>query len=263
MTRITKRFEHLKENNQKAFIAYVMAGDPNYQTSLEILNGLPESGVDIIELGIPFTDPIADGTTIQMAGQRSLAGGQTVQKTLNMVQQFRKNHSKTPLILMGYYNPIFSYGVNDFLRDAVKSGVDGLIVVDLPPEEDQELCIPSNNAGLNFIRLATPTTNNERLPRVLQNTSGFVYFVSITGITGTRVPDPSIVGKDVARIKSATSLPVCVGFGVKDARTAKEVGKVSDGVVVGSSIVKMIEDDCSVGEIHSFVASLADAVHSV
>ncbi len=263
MTRISARFNQLQEKRQKAFIAYIMAGDPCYETSLEILNGLPDAGVDIIELGIPFTDPIADGPTIQMAGQRALANGQNVAKTLEMVRLFRTNHPKTPLIIMGYYNPIFNCGVNKFLNDAKRVGVDGLIVVDLPPEEDQELCIPTNKMGLNFIRLATPTTDNHRLPKVLQNTSGFVYFVSITGITGAKAPDPKQVGVDVARIKSATALPVCVGFGVKNPETARAIGNIADGVVVGSSIVKLIEDNKSVKEIHNFVNDLAHAVHSV
>ena len=260
MTRLTSTFEHLKANKQKAFIAYVMAGDPNQDLSQKILDGLPKAGVDIIELGIPFTDPMADGPTIQLAGQRALAAGQTLPKTLSMVERFRSTDDKTPIILMGYYNPIYSYGVQNFIKQAVDVGVDGLIIVDLPPEEDQELCIPSNNAGMSFIRLATPTTDDKRLPRVLENTSGFVYFVSITGITGAKAPKPEEVAPDVERIKAATDLPVCVGFGVKTPEMARAISDISDGVVVGSSIVNLIAEGCSVDEILNFVRTLADGV---
>ncbi len=262
MSRIVARFDQLRSSGQKAFVAYVMAGDPDLETSQAILEGLPQAGVDIIELGIPFTDPMADGPTIQLAGQRALANGQTVAKTLTMVKDFRVHHSEIPIILMGYYNPIFSFGVERFLNDAKEAGVDGLIVVDLPPEEDQELCIPAKNAGLNFIRLATPTTDDRRLPQVLQNASGFVYFVSITGITGVKTPDPKTVAPDVARIKAVTDLPVCVGFGVKTPQIAAAIGRISDGVVVGSSIVKMIEEQKPVPAIMNFVSSLAEGIHS-
>ena len=262
MSRLTLKFDQLQSNNQKAFIAYIMAGDPNPEYSRKVLEGLPSAGVDIIELGIPFTDPMADGPTIQLAGQRALAAGQTVSKTLSMVKDFRKTENETPIILMGYYNPIYSYGVERFIKESVEIGVDGLIIVDLPPEEDQELCIPANKAGLSFIRLATPTTDDKRLPRVLENTSGFVYFVSITGITGARAPKPEEVAPDVARIKKATDLPVCVGFGVKTPEMAKAISNIADGVVVGSSIVNLIAEERPVKEVLEFIRSLSDGVNS-
>ncbi len=212
MTRIDRKFVALKAEGKKAFVAYVMAGDPDYATSLEIVKGLPGAGVDIIELGIPFTDPMADGPTIQLAGQRALAAGQTLQKTLDMAAEFRRGDDVTPIVMMGYYNPIYSRGVDRFLVDAKAAGVDGLIVVDLPPEEDAELCIPAQKAGLNFIRLATPTTDDKRLPKVLTNTSGFVYYVSITGITGAAAAEAADVAPEVARIKAKTDLPVIVGL---------------------------------------------------
>lgn len=239
-----------------------MGGDPDYATSLQLLNGLPGAGVDIVELGIPFTDPMADGPTIQLAGQRALAAGQTLEKTLELAGEFRRAHISTPLILMGYYNPIYSWGPQRFLDDAKRVGVDGLIVVDLPPEEDEELCIPALEAGLNFIRLATPTTDDRRLPRVLQNTSGFVYYVSITGITGAAAAKPEDVAPEVERIKAATPLPVCVGFGIKTPEAASAIAKVADGAVVGSSIVKMVEDGKPVEKILDFARSLADGAHS-
>ena len=262
MSRLISAFDRLRSNNQKAFIAYVMAGDPDLDYSQQLLEGLPESGVDIIELGIPFTDPMADGPTIQLAGQRALAAGQTVVKTLAMVKDFRSNDKKTPIILMGYFNPIYSFGVQEFIKESVDAGVDGLIVVDLPPEEDQELCIPANEAGLSFIRLATPTTDDKRLPRVLENTSGFVYFVSITGITGASAPKPEEVAPDVARIKQATDLPVCVGFGVKTPEMAKAISNISDGVVVGSSIVNLIGEGRPISEVLGFVQNLSKGVNS-
>ncbi len=215
MTRIDAKFADLKAKGKKAFVAYVMAGDPDYDTSLEIVRGLPAAGVDIIELGMPFTDPMADGPTIQLAGQRALEAGQTLDKTLEMARIFRETDDTTPIVMMGYYNPIYSRGVDTFLSQAKEAGIDGLIVVDLPPEEDSELCLPAQAAGLNFIRLATPTTDDERLPRVLQNTSGFVYYVSITGITGSAEAQATDVGPEVARIKAGTDLPVVVGFGIK------------------------------------------------
>lgn len=261
MSRLTSKFDHLRSNNQKAFIVYIMAGDPNPEYSMELLKGLPAAGVDIIELGIPFTDPMADGPTIQLAGQRALAAGQTVSKTLSMVGDFRKTENETPIILMGYYNPIYSYGVERFIKESVEIGVDGLIIVDLPPEEDQELCIPANEAGLSFIRLATPTTDDKRLPRVLENTSGFVYFVSITGITGARAPKPEEVAPDVARIKKATDLPVCVGFGVKTPEVAKAISNIADGVVVGSSIVNLIAEERPIKEVLGFVQNLSEGVN--
>ncbi len=262
VSRLTLKFDQLRSNNQKAFIAYIMAGDPNPEYSRKVLEGLPNAGVDIIELGIPFTDPMADGPTIQLAGQRALAAGQTVSKTLSMVRDFRKTENETPIILMGYYNPIYSYGVERFIKESVEIGVDGLIIVDLPPEEDQELCIPANEAGLSFIRLATPTTDDKRLPRVLENTNGFVYFVSITGITGARAPKPEEVAPDVARIKKATDLPVCVGFGVKTPDMAKAISNIADGVVVGSSIVNLIGEERPVKEVLEFVQNLSEGVNS-
>src|SRR5947199_504544 len=227
-TRIDARFAELKKEGRSAFITFLMAGDPDPATSLEIIKALPKAGADIIEIGMPFTDPMADGPAIQASGLRALKAGMTLRKTLDMVRAFRKGDDATPLVLMGYYNPIYIYGVDQFLVDAKSAGVDGLIIVDLPPEEDTELCLPAMEAGLNFIRLATPTTDDRRLPAVLANTSGFVYYVSITGITGAATPDPSRVGMAVARIKRHTSLPVAVGFGVKNAATAEAIARQAD-----------------------------------
>ncbi|WP_212524807.1 tryptophan synthase subunit alpha [Actibacterium sp. MT2.3-13A] len=262
MTRIDRKFAALNAEGKKAFVAYVMAGDPDYDTSLEIVKGLPGAGVDIIEMGIPFTDPMADGPTIQLAGQRALEAGQTLQKTLDMAAEFRKGDDETPIVMMGYYNPIYNRGVDKFLVDAKAAGVDGLIVVDLPPEEDEELCIPAQKAGLNFIRLATPTTDDKRLPKVLQNTSGFVYYVSITGITGAAEAQAGDVGPEVARIKAKTDLPVIVGFGIKTPDNARDIAAVADGAVVGSAIVKQIEENRPVAEILAYVKGLADGAHS-
>ncbi len=262
MTRIEKKFAALKAEGKKAFVSYIMAGDPDLETSLDLMKGLPGAGVDVIELGMPFTDPMADGPTIQLAGQRALEAGQTLQKTLDMAAAFRKQDDETPIVMMGYYNPIYSRGVDRFLADAKEAGVDGLIVVDLPPEEDEELCIPAQKAGLNFIRLATPTTDDKRLPKVLQNTSGFVYYVSITGITGAAAAQATDVGPEVARIKAATDLPVIVGFGIRSPETARAIASVADGAVVGSAIVKMVEDKKPVDDILAFVKGLADGAHS-
>ncbi|SIO33990.1 tryptophan synthase, alpha chain [Rhodovulum sp. ES.010] len=261
MTRIDAKFAALRAENRKAFVAYVMAGDPDYDTSLDIVTGLPGAGVDIIELGMPFTDPMADGPTIQLAGQRALEAGQTLQKTLDMARAFRKGDDETPIVMMGYYNPIYNRGVDRFLEDAKTAGIDGLIVVDLPPEEDEELCIPAQKAGLNFIRLATPTTDDKRLPKVLQNTSGFVYYVSITGITGAAEAQAGDVGPEVARIKDRTDLPVIVGFGIKTPEAAEAIAGVADGAVVGSAIVKQIEEGRPVAEILDYVAGLAAGAH--
>jgi len=261
MTRIDAKFAELSAAGKKAFVAYVMAGDPDFDTSLEIVKGLPSAGVDVIELGLPFTDPMADGPTIQLAGQRALDGGMTLQKTLDLAAEFRKTDDTTPIVLMGYYNPIYSRGVDKFLIDAKAAGIDGLIVVDLPPEEDAELCIPAQKAGLNFIRLATPTTDDVRLPRVLQNTSGFVYYVSITGITGAAEAEAGDVGPEVARIKAATDLPVIVGFGINTPDRAQTIASISDGAVVGSAIVSQIGAGKPVGEVLAFVKTLSDGAH--
>ncbi|MEM9319667.1 MAG: tryptophan synthase subunit alpha [Pseudomonadota bacterium] len=261
MTRIASTFERLQADGKKAFVAYVMAGDPDYAGSLEIVRGLPGAGVDIIELGLPFTDPMADGPTIQLAGQRALEAGQTLQKTLDLAREFRTQDDTTPIVLMGYYNPIYSRGVAQFLNDAKAAGIDGLIVVDLPPEEDEELCLPALASGLDFIRLATPTTDGARLPTVLQNTSGFVYYVSITGITGAAAAQASDVGPEVARIKAASDLPVVVGFGIRTPDAAGEIAGVADGVVVGTAIVAQIADGKSAAEVLEFVAGLAQGAH--
>ena len=239
-TRIEKRFAALKTEGRAALVTFTMAGDPDYDTSLAIAQALPKAGADLIELGMPFTDPMADGPAIQAAGVRALKGGQRMTKTLQMVREFRKGDDATPIVLMGYYNPIYIYGVDKFLADAKAAGVDGLIVVDLPPEEDEELCLPALKAGLNFIRLATPTTDDKRLPAVLNNTSGFVYYVSITGITGSAAPDAAKVSTAVARIKRHTALPVAVGFGVKNAESARGIAGGADGVVVGSALVEAL-----------------------
>jgi tryptophan synthase alpha chain len=239
-TRIERRFAALKEDGRPALVTFVTAGDPDLDTSLEIIKALPDAGADIIEIGMPFSDPMADGPAIQLAGQRALKGGQTMVKTLDIVRSFRKSDSDTPIVLMGYYNPIYIYGNEKFLEDAKSAGVDGLIIVDLPPEADDELCIPAMKHGLNFIRLAAPTTDHKRLPAVLNNTSGFVYYVSITGITGTATPNPDDVSAAVSRIKAKTDLPVVIGFGIKTAEHAEAIGRGGDGVVVGTAIVSAI-----------------------
>ena len=318
MTRIDDSFARLRAQGKKAFVTYIMGGDPDQATSLEVMKGLPAAGVDIIELGMPFTDPMADGPTIQAAGQRALEIGMTMDKVFAMVRDFRAGDQKTPIVLMGYYNPIYSRGVDRFLKDAIEAaahraldaggsvtetlamvrefrqtdnttpivlmgyynpiysrgvdrflaealdaGVDGLIVVDLPPEEDAELCIPAQLAGLNFIRLATPTTDDKRLPKVLQNTSGFVYYVSITGITGAAAAQAGDVAPEVARIKRSTDLPVIVGFGITTPEQAKAIAGVADGAVVGSAIVKDIGAGVPVPEVLARVKALADGAHSV
>ena len=236
-TRIDRRFSQLRQQRRAALVTFVTAGDPDADTSLAILRALPGAGADLIELGMPFTDPMADGPAVQASSQRALRAGMTLAKTLDLVRGFRGEDDATPIVLMGYYNPIYIYGVERFLADAKAAGVDGLIVVDLPPEEDDELCIPALAAGLNFIRLATPTTDDARLPAVLANTSGFVYYVSITGITGTATPDAGRVGAAVARIKRHTALPVAVGFGVRTSEHARAIAEHADGVVVGSALV--------------------------
>jgi tryptophan synthase alpha chain len=270
-TRLEKRFAALKEEGRAALVTFIMAGDPDYDTSLAIVRALPKSGADIIELGMPFTDPMADGPAIQAAGLRALKSGQRMTKTLAMVREFRKEDNETPIVLMGYYNPIYIYGTDRFLIDAKAAGIDGLIVVDLPPEEDDELCLPALKAGLNFIRLATPTTDDRRLPTVLTNTSGFVYYVSITGITGAAAPDTTKVAFAVARIKRHTRLPVAVGFGVRTAEQARTIAGGADGVVVGSALVDALRQSLdksgkaspgSVRAVTDLVASLAQGVRS-
>src|SRR6266702_4543463 len=235
--RIDRRFAELKKEGRAALVTFTMAGDPDHATSIAILKALPKAGADVIELGMPFTDPMADGPAIQAAGLRALKAGQNMKKTLAAVRDFRNGDNPTPLVLMGYYNPIYIYGVERFLADAKAAGVDGLIVVDLPPEEDSELCLPAMKAGFNFIRLATPTTDDKRLPAVLANTSGFVYYVSITGITGSAAADSTVVGEAVARIKRHTKLPVCVGFGIRTPDAARSIAERADGVVVGTALV--------------------------
>ena len=262
MGRIADRFARLREENRKAFVAYVMAGDPDEATSLEVVRGLPGAGVDVIELGLPFTDPMADGTAIQHAGQRALAGGMTLARTLNIARRFREGDDDTPIVLMGYYNPIYSRGVDRFLAEAKEAGIDGLIVVDLPPEEDEELCLPALAQGIDFIRLATPTTDDARLPKVMQNTSGFVYYVSVTGTTGAAAANPEEVAPEVARIKAATELPVIVGFGIRDPEAARAVASVADGCVVGSAIVQEMASGKPAEEVLAFVRSLASGAHA-
>jgi tryptophan synthase alpha chain len=270
-TRIDKRFATLKQEGRAALVTFTMAGDPDYDTALAIAEALPKAGADVIELGMPFTDPMADGPAIQAAGVRALKAGQNMKKTLELVRAFRKTDDATPIVLMGYYNPIYIYGVDRFLVDAKAAGVDGLIVVDLPPEEDDELCLPTLKTGLNFIRLATPTTDDKRLPAVLNNTSGFVYYVSITGITGAAAPDAGKVAGAVARIKRHTKLPVAVGFGVKTAEQARAIASGADGVVVGSALVDALRASLdkngkagagTVKAVTSLVSELADGVRS-
>ena len=268
-TRIDARFADLKKQGRSAFVTFLMAGDPDPATSLDIIKALPKAGADIIEIGMPFTDPMADGPSIQAAGLRALKAGMSLKKTLELVRGFRQDDDTTPLVLMGYYNPIYIYGVDQFLIDAKTSGVDGLIIVDLPPEEDTELCLPAMRAGLNFIRLATPTTDDKRLPAVLANTSGFVYYVSITGITGSASADTKVVGQAVSRIKRHTDLPVCVGFGIRTPESAQGIAATADGAVVGTALVDALRGSLdaegratakTVGAVADLVAALAQGV---
>jgi tryptophan synthase alpha chain len=270
-TRIDTRFADLKRQGRAALVTFLTAGDPDTETSLAILKALPDAGADVIEVGMPFTDPMADGPAIQASSQRALKAGQNMTKTLAMIRSFRAADDTTPIVLMGYYNPIYIYGVEKFLVDAKDAGIDGLIVVDLPPEEDGELCLPALKAGLSFIRLATPTTDDKRLPAVLANTSGFVYYVSITGITGAATADPWAVTAAVGRIKRHTKLPVAVGFGVKSAEQARAIAQSADGVVVGSALIDALRatldadgkaQATSVGAVTKLVASLAAGVRS-
>lgn len=268
-TRIDTRFAELKKAGRSAFVTFVMAGDPDPSTSLEIIKALPKAGADVIEIGMPFTDPMADGPSIQAAGLRALKAGMTLKKTLELVRGFRKDDNATPIVLMGYYNPIYIYSVDKFLVDAKSAGVDGLIIVDLPPEEDDELCLPAMKAGLNFIRLATPTTDDKRLPAVLANTSGFVYYVSITGITGAAAADSSAVSAAVARIKRHTKLPVCVGFGIRTPETARAIASHANGAVVGTALVDALKNSLdaegrgtskTVNAVAELTAALAEGV---
>src|SRR6202453_403190 len=268
-TRIDTRFAELKKQGRSAFVTFLMAGDPDPATSLDIIKALPKAGADIIEIGMSFTDPMADGPAIQAAGLRALKAGMTLKKTLDLVRGFRKGDATTPLVLMGYYNPIYIYSVARFFADAKSAGVDGLIIVDLPPEEDTELCLPAMQAGLNFIRLATPTTDDKRLPAVLANTSGFVYYVSITGITGSASADANVVGEAVARIKRHTKLPVCVGFGIRTPHAARGIAAHADGAVVGTALVDALRGSLdpdgratakTIGAVADLTASLAQGV---
>ena len=268
-TRIDARFAQLKKERRSAFVTFLMAGDPDPVTSLALLKAMPSAGADVIEIGMPFTDPMADGPSIQAAGLRALKAGMTLKKTLQMVRDFRRDDDTTPLVLMGYYNPIYIYGVDRFLADAKSAGVDGLIIVDLPPEEDTELCLPALKAGLNFIRLATPTTDDKRLPAVLANTSGFVYYVSITGITGAAAANAKAVADAVARIKRHTSLPVCAGFGIRTPEAAQAIAERADGAVVGTALVDALRGSLdpdgratvrTVNTVASLAASLAQGV---
>ncbi len=265
MTRIDTRFAELAREGRAALVTFIMGGDPDLETTLALLKALPAAGADVIELGMPFTDPMADGPAIQAAGLRALAAHTTLAKVLKLAAEFRKADAATPLILMGYYNPIYVYGVPRFLADAKAAGVDGVIVVDLPPEEDSELCLPAQEAGLAFIRLATPTTDDARLPAVLAHTAGFVYYVSITGITGAATPDYSKVAAAVARLKRHTSLPVAVGFGVKNAESAAAIAKVADGVVVGSALVDALRKslDANGHPTAASVAAVSDLVREI
>jgi tryptophan synthase alpha chain len=270
-SRIDARFAQLKKEGRPAFVTFLMAGDPDPETSLAIVKAMPKAGADAIEIGMPFTDPMADGPSVQAAGLRALNAGMTLKKTLQLVRDFRKEDNATPLVLMGYYNPIYIYGVDRFLTDAKSAGVDGLIIVDLPPEEDTELCLPALKAGLNFIRLATPTTDDKRLPAVLANTSGFVYYVAITGITGAAAADSNVVGDAVARIKRHTDLPVCVGFGIKTPEAAQAIAERANGAVVGTALVDALRGSLdsdgratakTVNAVATLAAALAQGVRS-
>jgi tryptophan synthase alpha chain len=260
-TRIDRKFAALKQDGRAALVTFITAGDPDYETSFKIIQGLPKAGADVIELGMPFTDPMADGPAIQAGGLRALAGGQTMKKTLRLVADFRKTDTTTPIVLMGYYNPIYVFGVAKFLVDIKKAGVDGLIVVDLPPEEDDELCLPAMAAGVNFIRLTTPTTDDKRAPAVFKHTSGFVYYVSVLGVTGSKAPDLKSVKKNVQRLKTHTELPICVGFGVKTAEQAKIIAETADGVVVGSALVSAVA--ASLNKQGKATAKTPSAVHKI
>ncbi|MDN7132840.1 tryptophan synthase subunit alpha [Halomonas sp. MC140] len=266
VSRLEGCFAELKQANRPALVSYLTAGDPDADTSRRLLHGLPDAGVDIIELGMPFSDPMADGPAIQKAALRALENGQTQAKTLEMVRRFREEDSTTPIVLMGYYNPIYCYGVERFLTDAAKAGVDGLIVVDLPPEHDDELCQPAAKHGIDFIRLATPTTDAKRLPTVLANASGFIYYVSVAGVTGGSAPTPERLESAVADLREHTELPIAVGFGIRTPAQAAAIGSYSDAVVVGSALVDCIEHastpDEAVERVHGLVSELAESVRA-
>jgi len=265
-SRLEQCFTALKQQDRPALVSYLTAGDPDPETSHRLIHGLPAAGVDIIELGMPFSDPMADGPAIQKAALRALNNGQTQAKTLEMVRRFREENTTTPIVLMGYYNPIFCYGVERFLADAAKAGIDGLIVVDLPPEHDEELCQPAARHGIDFIRLATPTTDAKRLPRVLGNASGFIYYVSVAGVTGGNAPTPERLENAVVELRGRTDLPIAVGFGIRTAEQAAIIGRYSDGVVVGSALVDCIEHaaspDDAVDQVHGLVRELAASLHT-
>ena len=271
ISRIKSTFEELKKDNKKGLITFITAGDPNFDLSLEILKKLPSSGADILEIGMPFTDPMADGPSIQASYLRALKEGQTLNKTIKLVEIFRKSNKSTPIVLMGYYNPIYKYGVKKFLFDIKKVGIDGLIIVDLPPEADEEVCIPSNKIGIDFIRLATPTSSINRLPTIIKNASGFLYYVSVLGITGSKTPEINSIKKNVEIIKSFSEIPVAVGFGIKTPIQAASIAQTSDAIVVGSAIIEKIYDTHKknhsnelfvIEEVSNFVESLSNAISS-
>lgn len=271
ISRIKSTFEELKKDNKKGLITFITAGDPNFDLSLEILKKLPSSGADILEIGMPFTDPMADGPSIQASYLRALKEGQTLNKTIKLVEIFRESNKSTPIVLMGYYNPIYKYGVKKFLFDIKKVGIDGLIIVDLPPEADEEVCIPSNKIGIDFIRLATPTSSINRLPTIIKNASGFLYYVSVLGITGSKTPEINSIKKNVEIIKSFSEIPVAVGFGIKTPIQAASIAQTSDAIVVGSAIIEKIYDTHKknhsnelfvIEEVSNFVESLSNAISS-
>ncbi|NNE58203.1 MAG: tryptophan synthase subunit alpha [Hellea sp.] len=260
-TRIDATFSRLKAEDKAAFVAYMMGGDPDRATSMQLLSAMPEAGVDIIELGIPFTDPMADGPVIEDAGIRARKSGTTLSTVLEMAAEFRQSNSATPVIVMGYCNPVHQMGYEAFAASAKASGIDGAIIVDLPPEEDTELRAAFETHGLALIRLATPTTDEDRLPKVVQGTNGFVYYVSMTGVTGAALSKPGAIKDQVAKVRKASGLPVVVGFGVKTPERAKEIAADADGVVVGTAIVKAMHEN-SVGGALDLIRSLAEAAHS-
>jgi len=268
-TRITRKFAQLKKQNRKAFVAFLTGGDPDYDTSRSLVCGLPQAGVDLIEVGIPFSDPMADGPAIQASSQRALKAGMTLPKTLQLIRDFRKNDDLTPIVLMGYYNPIYRYGVDRFVHECTSSGVDGLIIVDLPPEEDKELCDPALTAGLHWIRLVTPSTDDSRIESVLHNVSGFVYYIAVLGVTGTRRAMTDHIEIAVARLREYTDFPIAVGFGIKTPEHARSVAEKADGIVIGSAIVDLIKanldndglPNSGIAEtVHSYIREIADSV---